>query len=181
MLSMNRYQFEDLISDYLENSLSMTKRKEFELYLSKNPGAADLVNQVRNNMLEIKSVKQVKTSADFMDQLMDKIQADKSVISKPVLEQRTLFGFTPVYASLMTGLAVALVFVGSQFFTPVVPGTTPGFNTIAEKKAPVLSNPDPQAQMSRTDLAAAEKDSVDIDKESESDRDYSGKIRYVKD
>ena len=57
MLSMNRYQFEDLISDYLENSLSLTKRKEFELYLSKNPGAADLVNQVRNNMLEIKSVK----------------------------------------------------------------------------------------------------------------------------
>ena len=81
----------------------------------------------------------------------------------------------------MTGLAVALVFVGSQFFTPDFPGTTPGFNTIAEKKAPVLSNPDPQAQMSRTDLAAAEKDSVDIDKESESDRDYSGKIRYVKD
>ena len=29
---MNRYEFEDLISDYLENELSFSKRKEFENY-----------------------------------------------------------------------------------------------------------------------------------------------------
>ena len=27
---MNRYQFEDLISEYIENELSLSKRKEFE-------------------------------------------------------------------------------------------------------------------------------------------------------
>ena len=30
---MNRYEFENLISDYLEGELSFSKRKEFESYL----------------------------------------------------------------------------------------------------------------------------------------------------
>ena len=34
---MNRYQFEDLISEYIENELSLSKRKEFETYLEENP------------------------------------------------------------------------------------------------------------------------------------------------
>ena len=181
MLSMNRYQFEDLISDYLENSLSMTKRKEFELYLSKNPGAADLVNQVRNNMLEIKSVKQVKTSADFMDRLMNIIQASKSDTRKFIPEQSTLFGFTPLYASIMTGLALALVFVGFQLFNPDFPVTTSALNTVAEEKPAVFLNQVPSAQIPTADLTAAEKDSLDKGKMKKSDKDYSGKIRFVKD
>ena len=33
---MNRYQFEDLISEYIDNELHLGKRKEFEDYLNKN-------------------------------------------------------------------------------------------------------------------------------------------------
>ena len=36
---MNRYEFENLISDYLEGELSFSKRKEFESYLEENEDA----------------------------------------------------------------------------------------------------------------------------------------------
>ena len=71
---MERYEFEDLISDYLENSLSLKKRKDFELYLSENPGSAELVDQMKNTIMQMKSVERVTTSVDFMDRLMNKIK-----------------------------------------------------------------------------------------------------------
>ena len=36
---MNRYEFENLISDYLEGELSFSKRKEIESYLEENQDA----------------------------------------------------------------------------------------------------------------------------------------------
>ena len=38
---MNRYDFEDLISDYLEGELSFSKRKEFESYFEENEDLDD--------------------------------------------------------------------------------------------------------------------------------------------
>ena len=43
---MTRYEFEDLISDYLENELSFSKRKEFENYLENDPHAKSLVKSI---------------------------------------------------------------------------------------------------------------------------------------
>ncbi|SVA68229.1 uncharacterized protein METZ01_LOCUS121083 [marine metagenome] len=178
---MKRYEFEDLISDYLENSLSLKKRKDFELYLSENLDAADLVDQVRNTMLQMKSVEKVKTSAYFMDRLMNVIQESKSNTRKFIPEQSTLFGFTPLYASIMTGLALALVFVGFQLINPDFPVTTSALNTVAEEKPAVFLNQVPSAQIPSADLTAAGKDSLDKGKMKKSDKDYSGKIRFVKD
>ena len=36
---MDRYQFEDAISAYLENELSLSERQEFETYMNGNPDA----------------------------------------------------------------------------------------------------------------------------------------------
>ena len=47
---MNRYQFEDLISEYIENELPLSKRKEFELYLNKNPEAVSVIESVKLNL-----------------------------------------------------------------------------------------------------------------------------------
>ena len=38
---MNRYQFEDLISDYIENKLPIAKRKKLEAFMEANPEAKD--------------------------------------------------------------------------------------------------------------------------------------------
>ena len=49
---MNRYQFEDLISDYLENKLSIPKRKEFEC--DKNIPIPNIVPKNNKTPFEIK-------------------------------------------------------------------------------------------------------------------------------
>ena len=41
---MNRYQFEDLISEYIENKLTLSKRKEFEGYMVEHPDSRALVD-----------------------------------------------------------------------------------------------------------------------------------------
>ena len=57
---MNQYQFEDLISEYVENKLTLSKRKEIEEYLKENPKAVIKVNQVRENILVLKIDKSKK-------------------------------------------------------------------------------------------------------------------------
>ena len=51
---MDRYQFEDAISAYLENELSLSERQAFETYMNANPDAKELVecNQVDNEIDE---------------------------------------------------------------------------------------------------------------------------------
>ena len=53
---MNRYEFEDLISDYIENSLSLSKRKEFENYLTEDPEAQSLVDHVRSTIDQLRNI-----------------------------------------------------------------------------------------------------------------------------
>ena len=67
---MNSYQFEDLISDYLENSLSISKRKQFETYLNNEIGAKEKVDQIKQNMIILGSLNQVTVSKEFNDDLM---------------------------------------------------------------------------------------------------------------
>ena len=39
---MDRYKFEDSISAYIDNELTLTERQEFEDYIEKNPDAKSL-------------------------------------------------------------------------------------------------------------------------------------------
>ena len=54
---MNRYEFENLISDYLDGELSFSKRKEFESYLEKNEDAKLLFIRVKNTLNDMKKAK----------------------------------------------------------------------------------------------------------------------------
>ena len=53
---MDRYQFEDLISAYIENELSLNERKKVDLYLAHNPSEAELVKQIRLNLETLKKI-----------------------------------------------------------------------------------------------------------------------------
>ena len=44
---MNRYQFEDLISSYIDNEITLSKRKEFERYMKDNPDSEKLVSAIK--------------------------------------------------------------------------------------------------------------------------------------
>ena len=45
---MNRYEFEDKISDYIDNQLSSSERKAFENYAEENREAKELLSSTKN-------------------------------------------------------------------------------------------------------------------------------------
>ena len=70
---MNRYEFENLISDYLEGELSFSKRKEFEFYLEENEDAKLLFFRVKNTLNDMKNAEKISTSENFNSKLLSKI------------------------------------------------------------------------------------------------------------
>ena len=71
---MNRYEFENLISDYLEGELSFSKRKEFESYLEENEDARSLFLRVKNTLNDMKNAEKISTSENFNSKLLSKIK-----------------------------------------------------------------------------------------------------------
>ena len=51
---MDRYQFEDAISAYLDNELPLSERKAFEEFMNTNSYAKNLVDSIRTNMTSFK-------------------------------------------------------------------------------------------------------------------------------
>ena len=114
---MNRYQFEDTISAYIENELSLAKRKEFEKYIKEHPDAKALVNAIKSNKKRLESFQKFETKTTFNDELLNKVK--KISVKKITKNKRGLvFGFTPLDASLMTGFIIAIVFISIQLFYP---------------------------------------------------------------
>jgi len=54
---MNRYEFENLISDYLDGELSFSKRKKFESYLEENEDAKLLFIRVKHTLNDMKNAR----------------------------------------------------------------------------------------------------------------------------
>ena len=110
---MNRYEFENLISDYLDGSMSFNKQKEFEQYMEQDTDAEYLVKNIRDTISDMNELKQVKVSDDFNKKLLLKVREKRMVNYR---DKNTIFGFTPFYASVLSCLCVALFIVASQLF-----------------------------------------------------------------
>ena len=111
---MDRYQFEDCLSDYLENNLSPSKRKEFEEYLKAHSNGKELVDSVRELMDSMKSMSGIKVPPDFMGKLQQRIEAEKNNLSLQSPEKRTYLGFAPFHLGMMVVVLVGLIFVGME-------------------------------------------------------------------
>ena len=112
---MNRYQFEDLISDYLENELSLSKRKEFEAYIENNQDAEKLVESISSNMDHLKSFPRIKTKTNFNKNLLQRIK-NKKFKSGNSGKNGMIFGFSVMNATFLTALFTAFIFVTIQLF-----------------------------------------------------------------
>ena len=112
---MDRYQFEGYISDYIENSLSIAKRKEFEKFLAEHPESKEQVKAVRSTILQLKNLSTIKTSDEFMVKLQQRVAKQRDVIPVPLVKRKSMiFGFTPLTASMMSLVVLAIVFVGYE-------------------------------------------------------------------
>ncbi|GIS72783.1 MAG: hypothetical protein CM1200mP10_23600 [Candidatus Neomarinimicrobiota bacterium] len=163
---MNRYQFEDLISDYIENKLPIAKRKKLEAFMEANPEAKDQLESIRLLMKSMKKLPEVKTSDEFTEKLMKRVEFEKNRPSAKKYAAstvgKTYFGFTPVYATVMTALVVAFVVVGMQLVPKTNNSTVlPRSITAETSTIPELTNPKPYQN---DDIMLAEDhDSTDVD------------------
>ena len=109
---MNRYEFESLISDYIEGELSFNKREEFEAYMGEDISAKTLLNDVKKTLNEMKNIKGVATSDDFNSKLLLKVKDETPIIGN---NKNSIFGFTPFYASIFSSLCIAIFILGYTF------------------------------------------------------------------
>ena len=72
---MDYNKFEDRISDWIENSMDIKERKEFEQFLTENPEYQKKVDSVRKTINLMKTTPSLKTSENFDKKLQDRINA----------------------------------------------------------------------------------------------------------
>ncbi len=179
---MDRYQFEDLISDYIENQLNLSKRREFEQYLNAHPDAKELVDSVRSTMVSLHNLSPVKTSPDFMNKLRRRIEQERSRPTYPTPTRNTIFGFTPLYAGLMVTMLIALVYVGVELIPTVeptnLPSSAPQFTTATpERNAHTV----PSVTRDENAIVGVEEDSLQSeDQPPRKDFELGDRIQYVK-
>ena len=70
---MDYNKFEDRISDWIENSMDIKERKEFEKYLAENPEHKKKIDDVQNTMNIMNTAPSLKTSDGFDKKLQDRI------------------------------------------------------------------------------------------------------------
>jgi len=107
---MNRYEFENLISDYLDGSIPFKKRKEFEDYMKEDKDAEALVSNIKTTISEMNNSQKVKVADNFNEKLLSRVK-NEGIVNKP---NNTILGFTPFYASILSCLCVAFFVVASQ-------------------------------------------------------------------
>ena len=107
---MNRYEFENLISDYLDGSIPFKKRKEFEDYMKDDKDAEALVSNIKTTISEMNNSQKVKVADNFNEKLLSRVK-NEGIVNKP---NNTILGFTPFYASILSCLCVAFFVVASQ-------------------------------------------------------------------
>jgi len=174
---MDRYQFEDLISDFIENKLSMSQRKNFETYLDENPEAMQQLDSVKQVIASMKSMPEVSTSTDFMKNLNKRIAAEKEAQSV-VKTTRSFTGYTPLMASLSAVVVVAVVLLGLEFI-PEATNQATFTPTMAEQQVddlPVLPT-QPNDEL----LAENEDDSTHVDEDMPNTTDFKDRIQLVGD
>ncbi len=174
---MDRYQFEDLISDFIENKLSMHQRKDFETYLDENPEATQQLDSVKQVIASMKSMPEVSTSTDFMKNLNKRILAEKEAQSV-VKTTRSFSGYTPIMASLSAVVVVAVVLLGLEFI-PEASNQATFSPTMAEEHVDEL--PVVPTQTNDDLLAESENDSTNIDEDIPNTTDFKDRIQLVGD
>ena len=114
---MNRYQFEDLISSYIDNEITLSKRKEFERYMKDNPDSEKLVSAIKGNIIKLNQIPTLKVKPSFNETLKNKID-DFNSNPKLGKDRNLIFGFSPLNASFLSGLFIAFIIITFQLIYP---------------------------------------------------------------
>ena len=173
---MNQYQFEDLISDYLENKLPFSKRKDIEKYLAENPKAVLKINQVKENILLLQSLPKTKVSADFDSNLKDRIEKEsKKPLKKRSFTKKSILGFKPINFSLFIFSILFSVFLSYQFIDELFLPRDSSMKVFTNSEIEVKKAPE---ALNKSKITVPS-DSVNIDQKN--NKNFSKNIKLVND
>ncbi len=179
---MDRYKFEDSISAYIDNELSLTDRQEFEEYIEKNPDAKSILEDILKNINLIKSLPKVKASSTFMSKLLEQVEFEKNKPSAKVVHRpsNTFFGFTPLYASIMSVLIVSFITIGYTLWPESMdrPNALPNLNGNIVA-SPTIDSPTKIINNNRK-LVSATTDSADTTNNKRTKVNLDRKVNFVK-
>ncbi|MBD31237.1 MAG: hypothetical protein CMG44_03465 [Candidatus Marinimicrobia bacterium] len=176
---MNRYEFEDKISDYIDNQLSVSERKDFEDYLNSDNEAKELVESVQKTIRLLSSAQSVKSSSEFLPNLTNRINSEKKNISKRSKQKTSnhFFGFTPINASLMAVLLLCFISLSLNLLSSEGPTMQ---SNIVSNTSSQIKDIAPQSFNSNTNLVSTISDTSDTTSIPRSNIKLDKKIKLVK-
>lgn len=178
---MNRYQFEDLISEYIENKLTLSKRKEFEGYMVENPDSRVLVDSIKKNINKLNQIPQLKVRPSFNKTLLDNVETLKNS-PKRIGNGIMVFGFTPLNASIMLGAIMAFIFISLKLINPNLDQNRIESRDFVNNELKKESNTPTLLNNDRSkDLVNAKKDSIENESKIKKRKDFSNKLQFVND
>tara|TARA_B100000035_G_C20808639_1_gene468860 strand:- start:3 stop:536 length:534 start_codon:yes stop_codon:yes gene_type:complete len=177
---MDRYQFEDLLSAYIENELSLSKRKEVESYLAENPDKEKLVKQVSLNIKTLNNSPKMTAKENFNKRLLERIKSQNLHVAPKSKSEKTLFGFSVFHASILVSLFAVLLFLSLEITDSISMLQNRGSNKFVDNKN-ILDKNEISKQLGEEDipkpyLTDSKKDTTKKEK-----RDFSRNIKYVND
>ena len=107
---MDYNKFEDRISDWIENSMDIKERSEFEKFLKDNPQYQTKIDSVRTAIAAMNSAPTLKVSENFEKNLNNKINA----LNKSDKSTSGIFGFSRQNFVYLT-LSVMCIFMLSAY------------------------------------------------------------------
>ncbi len=177
---MDRYQFEDLISAYIENELSLSMRKEVELYLAENPYEDKLVKQVSRNIKTLRDSPKITAKENFNKRLFERIKSEKSHLVLDSKRGKKLFGFSIFNASILISL-FALLFILSLELTDSIPSLQNTENNKFVGSENILDDKKINTKLNAQDVLNNDFTNLKNDTTKKEKIDFSRNIKYVND
>ena len=178
---MNRYQFEDLISSYIDNEITLSKRKEFERYMKDNPDSEKLVSAIKSNIVKLNQIPRFKVKSSFNDTLKSKID---DFNSNPKLgnAKNLILGFSPLNASFLFGLFIAFIFISFQLINPNFDYQQTGESQLVNNGSSNDINTSKNLnEVIDSDLVDVKEDTSKFEINKQDRKDLTNKIQFVND
>ena len=107
---MDYNKFQDRISDWIENTMDIRDRKEFEKFLTENPEYQSEVDSVRNTIDIMKAAPSLSTTTDFDKKLQDRI----NLLRNNDKSREDILGFSKKNFAFLT-LSLLCIFMLSAY------------------------------------------------------------------
>ena len=177
---MNKIEFEDLLSKYIENDLNLAERKKVEVYLNDNKEARNLLSSTKKILRLVNDLESINASENFNHVLFRKLKKlkNRNISSTMHTKKRTYFGFTPRNGAFLSLLIVFFIGVSFNLVSTVL--FVPKNQNVAAKEDLNDLN-DKKLNDSSSSLVSAVKDSSKTKKPNRKKFDLKDKVQFVKD